>query len=58
MTNRFWQTNAQMAGLEPLSPKFYCIPRIDDQCVANNYDRCPKVFFSAIAHEATVIYWL
>ena len=26
--------------------------------VATRYDRCPKVFFSAIALAATVIYWL
>ena len=26
--------------------------------VATRYDRCPKVFLSAIAHAATVIYWL
>jgi transposase len=26
--------------------------------VATRYDRCPKVFLSAIALAATVIYWL
>lgn len=26
--------------------------------VATLYDRCPKVFLSAIALAATVIYWL
>jgi transposase len=26
--------------------------------VATPYDRCPKVFLSAIALAATVIYWL
>ncbi len=26
--------------------------------VATRYDRCPKVFLSAIARAATVIYWL
>ncbi|AHD07948.1 Transposase [Phaeobacter gallaeciensis] len=26
--------------------------------VATRYDRCPKVFLSAIALTATVIYWL
>ena len=26
--------------------------------VATRYDRCPEVFFSAIALAATVIYWL
>jgi transposase len=26
--------------------------------VANRYDRCPKVFLSAIALAATVIFWL
>jgi transposase len=26
--------------------------------VATRYDRCPKVFFSAIALAALVIYWL
>ena len=26
--------------------------------VATHYDRCPAVFFSAIALAATVIFWL
>ncbi len=26
--------------------------------VATRYDRCPKVFLSAIALAATVIYWI
>lgn len=30
----------------------------DWRCVATRYERCPKVFQSAIALAATVIYWL
>ncbi|MEL7517198.1 MAG: IS5/IS1182 family transposase, partial [Pseudomonadota bacterium] len=30
----------------------------DWQRVATRYDRCPKVFLSAIALAAPVIYWL
>ncbi|ETX11433.1 transposase IS4 [Roseivivax halodurans JCM 10272] len=30
----------------------------DSRRVATRYDRCPKVFLSAIALAATVIYWL
>jgi transposase len=30
----------------------------DWRCVATRYDRCPAVFFSAIALAATVIFWL
>lgn len=26
--------------------------------VAPRYDRCPETFFSAIAHAATVMFWL
>jgi hypothetical protein len=29
----------------------------DWRCVATRYDRYPKVFFSAIALAALVIYW-
>ena len=33
--------------------------RLKDWCrVATRYDRCPTVFFSAIALAATVIFWL
>ena len=32
--------------------------RLKDWRVATRYDRCPKVFLSAIALAATVIYWL
>ena len=33
--------------------------RLKDWCrVATRYDRCPKVFLSAIALAATVIFWL
>ncbi|REF68449.1 hypothetical protein BDD41_3495 [Paracoccus versutus] len=38
-----------------------CVPidRLKDwRRVATRYDRCPKVFLSAIALAATVIYWL
>ena len=30
----------------------------DGRRVATRYDRCPTVFFSAIALAATVIFWL
>ena len=33
--------------------------RLKDWCwVATRYDRCPKVFLSAIALAAAVIFWL
>ena len=34
------------------------LPDVDWRRVATRYDRCPKVFLSAIALAATVIYWL
>ena len=32
--------------------------REDWRCVATRYDRCPKVFLSAVALAVTVIFWL
>ena len=31
---------------------------IDWRSVATRYDRCPKVFLSAVALAATVVFWL
>lgn len=67
MSDLFWLTDAQMACLEPFFPKPHGKPRVDDRRVlklkdwrrvATRYDRCPKVFLSAIALAALVIYWL
>jgi transposase len=30
----------------------------DWRCVATRYDRCPAVFFSALALNATVLFWI
>lgn len=33
--------------------------RLEDwQGIATRYDRCPKVFFAAVALAATVLFWL
>ena len=34
MSNLFWLTDAQMAGLKPLSPKAHGKPHVDDRRVA------------------------
>lgn len=65
MSDLFWLSDAQMGPPGPCFPKSHGKPRVhspdrlkDWRRVATRYDRCPRVFPSAIALAVIVIYWL
>jgi len=67
MSNLFWLTDAQMAGLQRKrrGDKVVFVRMMEGLAseaaalwwkVATRYDRCPKIFLSAVALAATVMF--
>ena len=58
---RFFMTAGQVSDYTGAAALLGCLPKAEwllADRIATRYDRCPKVFLSAVALAATVMFWL